>query len=447
MEIPLRGFRRVQINTFSFILKHWKSVFPKWEKLSLLAIALLLVLTSATWAWAASQTKGTVPAYGGTFIEGVVSNDINTVDLGRLIKSGLTMINEKGEIAPDIAASWTVSADKLEYKLTLSNNVTSSEINDEIKNAPSFLPNSQITVVDAKTLDIHLQAPDSNLLYELTQPIFAHGPYVVEKKTQNEIRLKRNASYHLPKPFINKFIVRVYPDQASLQKAADHNKITGALDLTNLPKNWQSQNASLGKKHYLFINSSKTALKKTKTREQLLNGEKPDALAVLDVLEVNGQQEDSEYVAWKAKLQVAGVQLNVRKVLLKDALKDDLPKRNYDVLYILVAEGQAPDPYLLWNSTERSSTGQNFAELANADIDVLTEQYRTESDPAKQADIAAKIQTLVDSEKVAVEYKNLTAKYSFSSKVKGILLSPTISSPADRFAQAASWFMNEKKVK
>jgi len=447
MKKPQRGFRRVKINTFSFIIKHWKTIFPKWEKLSLLGIALLLVLTSATWAWAASQSKGAIPANGGSFVEGVVSSDINSVDLDRLIKSGLTKINEKGEIVPDLANSWVVSGDSLDYKINLNESVTSYEIADQIKNTPTFLPQSEIKPIDQKTLNIHLTAPDSDILYDLAQPIFPHGPYVVEKKTETEIRLKKNQNYHLQKPFITKFTVRIYPDQESLQKAADRGKISGALDLTSVPGNWQTKEVSFGKKHFLFINSSRSALKKTKTRESILKGEKPESLSSLDILEVNGQQEDADYIAWKAKLKASGVELKVRQVSLKDALKEDLPKRNYDVLYILIVEGQNSDPYLLWNSVERSSTGQNFAELANADIDVLTEEYRKEKDFAKKTEILAKIKTLVDSEKVAVEYKNLTAKYSASNKIKGFVLSPICSSPADRFTQAASWYINEKKVR
>ena len=116
-------------------------------------------------------------------------------------------------------------------------------------------------------------------------------------------------------------------------------------------------------------------------------------------------------------------------------------------MYILIAEGQNQDPYLLWNSSQRSSIGQNFAELANADIDALTEQYRAETDIAKRAELATKIKELVGKEQVSVEYKNLTAKYSVSNKIKGFSVSPSISSEADRFAQAASWYMYEKKVK
>jgi ABC-type transport system substrate-binding protein len=405
-----------------------------------------VVLTSTSWAWAASQGKNTAPKEGGAFVEGIVSNNLDSVDLGRLTKSGLTKINEQGEISPDLALSWEVSADKLSYKFNLVDKVTSYEIADTVKNTPTYLAGASLAPVDQKTLSIVLQEPDSNLLSEVTQPIFPHGPYVVEKKTQNEIRLKRNSNYHLTRPYLDRFIVRIYPDADSLQKAADRNKINGAFNLQTSPKNWQSKELSLGKKHYLFINSSKSYLKKTKTREALLNGTKPDGVTTLDILEVNGQQEDPEFIAWKEKLKAAGVQVQARQVALKDALKEDLPKRNYDVLYILVAEGQSQDPYLIWNSAERSSVGQNFSELANADIDELTEQFKSETDPTKKAELSKKIKELVDKEKVSVEYKNLTAKYSVYSKLKGLSVAPMISSEADRFAQVPSWYIYEKRV-
>jgi len=447
MEIPLRGFeQRVKLNTFRFLVINWKNIFPAWEKLALVLIATLTVLTTATWAWAASRAKTTAPRNGGVFVEGVVTDNMDSLDLGRLTKSGLTRINEKGDISEDLAKKWEISDDKLDYKFTLVDGVSSYEIADTVKSSPTYLPDAALSPENPQILKISLKEPDSNLLSQVSQPIFPHGPYVVDKKTKNEIRLKRNTSYHLDAAFIDRFIIRSYPDQNALQKAANRNKINGALGLDDIPKNWQSKEVTLGKKHFLFINSSKTYLKATSTRETILNGEKPDSLSSLDVLEVNGVKEDAEYFSWKKKIKASGVELKIRKVALKDALKEDLPKRNYDILYILIAEGQTQDPYLFWNSTERSSIGQNFSELANADIDELTEQFRSESDLGKKDGLAKQIRELVDEEKIAIEYKSITAKYAVSAKIKGFAVSPTFSCEADRFAQAAKWYIYEKKV-
>jgi ABC-type transport system substrate-binding protein len=447
METTRLGFAHVKLHTFKFIAQNWKKVFTSTEKISLVLIALLVVLTSTGWVYAAAQMKNYVPKDGGTYIEGVVANSVDSIDLGRLTKSGLTRIDEKGSVSPDLALSWEIAVDKLTYKFTLTDKVSSYEIADLLKNNPSYAYSSVAQAIDAKNLSLKLPSPNANFLTDLAQPVFPYGPYLVDKKTDNEVRLKRNSNYHLNKPYIDKFIVRIYPDKAALQKAADRNKITGALGLDKKPDDWQSNQITLGKKHYLFINSSKTNLKKTKTREALLNGQKPDGVTTLDILEVNGEQEDADFIALVAKLKAAGIDVKERKVSLKDALKEDLPKRNYDLLYILVAEGQTHDPYLFYHSSERSGAGQNFAELANADLDNLLDDHRAEIDPAKKATILESINKAVETEKVSVTYASLKSNYMVSPKLKGFSVSPTCSCESDRFAQVLSWHFYEKKVK
>jgi len=447
MEIPLRGFSHVKLNTFRFIAKNWKKVFTSGEKISLVLIALLVVLTSTGWVYAASQMKNSVPRDGGTYIEGMVASSVDSVDLGRLSKSGLTRIDEKGAVSPDLALSWEISPDKLTYKFSLVDKVSSYEISDLLKNNPSYADSAVAQAIDAKNLSLKLEAPNANFLTDLAQPVFPYGPYLVDKKTNNEIRLKRNINYHLNKPYIDRFIVRIYPDKAALQKAADRNKISGALGLDKKPDDWQNKEVTLGKRHYLFINSSRPTLKKTATRTQLLNGQKPDGISTLDILEVNGEQEDADFIALVAKLKAAGVDVKERKVTLKDALKEDLPKRDYDFLYILVSEGQTHDPYLFYHSSERSGAGQNFAELANADLDNLLESYRSEADATKKTTLLDQINKAVETEKVSVTYPSLKSNYMVSPKLKGFLVSPTCSCESDRFAQVLSWHFYEKKIK
>ncbi|MCX6809529.1 MAG: ABC transporter substrate-binding protein [Candidatus Berkelbacteria bacterium] len=446
MEIPLHGLGHVHTYTFKYILKHWKAVFTFTEKVVLIFIALAVILTSAKWALAASQLKNTVPKYGGTFIEGVVGSSLDLVDLGRLTKSGLVKIDEKGQTQPDLATKWEASADKIDYTFTLVSSVNSNDVVDVLKKNPTYLPDAAPLATDIHTISFKLTEPNANFVLELAQPIFPYGPYKVDKKTDTELRLKRNPDYYGDKAYLDRFIVRLYPDQSALQNAANHNKITAAVGLESIPKNWQSKEISLSRRHMLFINSSKY-LKKTKVRDQLLKGEKPDGIQSLDFLEVNGEKTDPEYEVLKANLIKAGVDVKVRKVSLKDALKNDLPKRNYDVLYILVNEGLSHDPYLFWNSSQRSGVGQNFSELANADIDNLTEQLRITDDPAKQTDLNNQINKLVEDERISVQYKNLTTTYDVSPKVKGFALNPSCLCETDRFALAPFWHFYEKRQK
>jgi len=214
--------------------------------------------------------------------------------------------------------------------------VSASEIVNTIDKNPTFFPGVKAEYVSDKQVIFKLDAPDGALLSKLTKPVFPFGPYKLDKKTKNEIRLKRNRDYFGEKPYIDKVTIRVYPDQNQLQKAADKNQITAALSLSNLPKNWQQKTLTLNKNIFCLINSARPNLKSTKTREEILNGKNPTTVDSLEVLEVNGTSQDKEYEDFKKKLQDAGIELKVRQVPLKDALKEDLPKRNYDLLYILL---------------------------------------------------------------------------------------------------------------
>lgn len=447
MEISLRDIRRVSLNSFIYTFKHWKTCFSVFEKIAIGLLIFLVVGASFKWAQAASLVGTIAPSYGGVYIEGITGSSLDEVDLGRLTNSGLVKIEQDGSIKPDLASSWTASEDKLDYKFTLIDKISSAEVVSTFEKNPAYLPDATCEMSDIHSISCRLESSDANFLNDVSKPLFPYGPYKLDKKTKNEIRLKRDNGYHLDKPFIDKFIIRMYADEKSLEKAALKGSINGAMNLDNPPKDWQEKQIALSKKHILFVNSLKPYLKSVKVRTELLDGQKPDGVLILDVLEVNGVSTDPEYEELKQKLTNAGVELKIRKVSLKDALLSDMPKRDYDLFYLLVSENLSSDPYKYWNSSERASDGQNFAELADADIDKLTEQYRVTDDAAKKQEILAKINDLVSKEKVSVEYKNITVNYYVSPKVKGVVLNAGCLCETDRFDQAGKWYMKEKRVR
>lgn len=446
MEIPLRALARVRLHTFWYILKNWKKTFSLIEKGALLLLGLLIILASWRWADAAAHPKSIVAANGGVFVEGVVGTSLDNIDLGRLTKAALVQEDPSGKTTPDLATSWKVSDDKLSYTFTLNQAISAYEVVDTIMKNPTYAPAVTASATDNSTVVLRLPEANVNFLNVLSRPLFPYGPYVFDRKKGNELRLKVNKAYHLQRPNIDRVTVRLYSDQAALEKAANRGAIDGALSLTTIPKKWQSKTLQLSKKHILFVNSSKPNLKSTKTREKLLNGEKPDGVDTLDILEVNGESVDKEFSDLLNKLRTNGVKINERKVALKDAVKSNLPKRNYDLLYILVNDETTRDPYLLWNSSQRSGDGQNFAELANAVIDNLTEQYRTEENAAKKTEILNKINEQLQKEKVSVEYKNITETYSVSPEIKGFVTSNACLCETDRFDHLSSWYINTRSI-
>lgn len=447
MKISLRPPRGVVLHNLIKVLKQWKTSFSLFDKAAIGVLVVLIILTSWRWTVAASQYKYLAPAVGGVFTEGVVASSLDAIDLGRLTKSGLDKIDPSGQIAPDLATSWSLSDDKLSYTFVINSKYSSYDISDVLKKNPTAISQAAISLPDQHTIKFTLQEPNNNFLTDLSKPLFPYGPYKLDKKTANEIRLKINGDYFSDKPFIEKFIVRMYKDQNSLQNAANNSDISGAMDLATVPVDFQQKTLTMGKKHILFINSSKSYLKAVKVRDQLLSGQKPDSITTLDVLEVNGVSEDADYLSLKDKLTAANVKLNVRKVSLKDAVVNDLPQRNFDLLYLLVNEGPSHDPYLFYNSKERTGSGQNFAELANADIDKLTNDYRGATDQAQKTDLLNKINDAVGKEKVTVEYKNIESTYAISNDIKGFCVNSICSQDSDRFSQVAKWYIEQKKVR
>src|SRR5689334_6499837 len=85
------------------------------------ALAGLLIIGALLVRATALSPAALVPAPGGTFTEGVVGlpGQINPLqmgtpterDLAALIFAGLTRLDARGDVAPDLAATWKVSDD------------------------------------------------------------------------------------------------------------------------------------------------------------------------------------------------------------------------------------------------------------------------------------------------------------------------------------------------
>lgn len=107
--------------------------------------------------------------------------------LAQNVYESLTIVNEAGEVLPNLARAWTVSDDGLVYTFTLEQDVTFHDGTafdaDDVKFSfdramagdsvnPSkgiFAPISEVTVVDPATVAITLERPDGFLLFNLAQ--------------------------------------------------------------------------------------------------------------------------------------------------------------------------------------------------------------------------------------------------------------------------------------
>jgi peptide/nickel transport system substrate-binding protein len=209
------------------------------------------------------------PSYGGTLVWGTTNpptiiNPILTyrsvsAALVELIFDSLVRVNGKGQVIPDLAESWDISRDGLVYTFHLRKGVrfhdgvectaedvkfTYDAIADERNRSPLKRIDGfqgQWEVVDEYTLKLVLQERDDVILFKLVRQIapkhllggrdlaatsfndrpVGTGPFVFKKwdKAVNEIELDANPHYFEGRPYLDKVVVKVYPDNTALWAA------------------------------------------------------------------------------------------------------------------------------------------------------------------------------------------------------------------------------------
>lgn len=160
---------------------------------ALVGAALLVVVL----ALSSSDTDATVTEAGDTYAEAMVGMPLyvnpllaqsdTDVDLTHLVFSGLTRVDERGNIVPDLASGWQISPDSTVYTFTLRPNLlwqdgkplSSTDINFTLTllRDPQFPGNHwlavpwedvQIVVPGANSIVLRLAAPNSSFLQYTT---------------------------------------------------------------------------------------------------------------------------------------------------------------------------------------------------------------------------------------------------------------------------------------
>ena len=242
-----------------------------------------LGITLIPWAACSSET----PTPGDTIVVGsigdasrllpLLATDSASGDIVGLVFNGLLKYNERLEIVGDLAESWTVSEDGLTMTFVLRPNVrwhdgapvtaddvkfTYEKLVDPNVHTPyssSYELIESVDVVDARTVRIHYKEPfapaleswmmgiipkhllapeDLNTTKYLRQPM-GTGPYRFTRwKTGELIELRANPDYFEHRPYIDRYLYRIIPDQATLFLEL----LTGGVDLSGLsPLQYQRQ--------------------------------------------------------------------------------------------------------------------------------------------------------------------------------------------------------------
>ena len=245
--------------------------------IAFLAIALLIVVMGYV---AFNVTTVVVPDYGGTYTEGIAGNPraVNPIlsqanpvdrDMVALIFTGRTTANERGEIVPDLAERWEISADSTAYTFWLRTEVTWHDgapftaddvvftINaiqhPDFPGSP-FLSDMWRTVVveqiDTYTVRFVLREPFAPFIDYTTigilpvhilgsSPISAlgeskfsaapvgTGPFKIAEVSARRIALVANLEFYRSRPYLDRMEFVFYPNELSVFEARRQDAVSG----------------------------------------------------------------------------------------------------------------------------------------------------------------------------------------------------------------------------
>jgi len=269
--------------------------YIRWQ---ILVILVGVVLVGILLAYlAVNYTTVLRPGYGGTYVEGISGsprylnpllsgyNDVDR-DICALVFSGLTRLNERGEVEPDLARRWDVTRDGLSYTFYLRSNtywhdgtpLTADDVVFTIKllqdpdfPGPPDLGSTlwrTVTVekVDRRTVRFTLPEPYAPFLdYNTVGILPAHllggiraadllaagfnlnpvgsGPFQLEEIEAESgvittMVLERFPRYYGSQPYLDRIQLRFYPSYQAAFNAYEAGEVEGVAKVTtaNLPR-------------------------------------------------------------------------------------------------------------------------------------------------------------------------------------------------------------------
>lgn len=327
------------------------------EKTIFIILSIIFILSAVSLILKVNSYLTTsVPAHGGTLSEGLIGSPrfLNPLlelsdadrDLTYLVYSGLMRATAEGDLIPDLAESYNISADGLNYSFILKDNIffhngqriTSDDIiytiqmvQDGTLRSPKR--NSWIGVkvekINDKEILFNLSQPYSPFLENTTLGILpkhiwnnattdefpfssyniepvGSGPYQVKIVKRNSsgiptfYELESFADYALGEPFIDKILFRFYPNEKDLISAYLSGEIDGTSALSNQglfelkgKKEIREEKVSLPRIFGLFFNQNQAKIFLNKEVRQILDLLVDRDRIVSEVLNGYGQKINS----------------------------------------------------------------------------------------------------------------------------------------------------------
>ena len=146
-----------------------------------------------------------------------------------------------------------------------------------------------------------------------------------------------------------------------------------------------------------------------------------------------------------SQLAQAGIEVTPKVYETGNLNQDIIRPRKFQALFFGQVVSSQSDLFAFWDSSERTDPGLNIAGYANPSVDKLLEQGLETLDPDKESGIYASVQDDINQDMPAVFVYSPAYIYAVRGNLTGITLGH-VSTPEDRFATEASWYLDTDKV-
>lgn len=438
-----------------------------------------------------------VPAYGGTYTEGLIgkpkilsplsSFEESDQQVLSLLYVGLTHTSADSRTQPVLAESWVISEDGKEYTFTLRDNLkwhdgtplTTSDVAETIKRVTDPQTKSPyqadwegvtVEVVDRRTIKFRLEQPSSPFLAATSLPIvplhipdnelqgrlIGNGPYKyasseVEGGAIVQMKLTSFYDWWRGRPFIDNIVFKFYDNQENLETAYQNGEIDAFYKHDRYQLNENNGGEFSGQKfilptqrrRLLFLNIASDKLKELNARRQLINGAAFNETLNLKLLTHENLADHPGLVeqldTWnKNNVRVEVTALNSTDLLAK------IDAHEYDVLFVDLDMKADLDLYPIWHSSQRGNGGYNFSQIDNEQIDRKLEEARVVTNFDQRQKLTQEVEQQLHDLAVYLDLEQVTISWWVSDKILGIPAMEFVATPQDRYADVDLWRIKTK---
>lgn len=417
------------------------TTFSPIERLVLVGAAILLLVSVIGWLWQRRQATSSNASRGGTYVEGIINDSPAKIErlVSRLTNIGLTYRDSDNTLKPALAESWTVSTDGKVYAFKIRGGYTADQLVSIIQNTKTDWRGIDVSAPDGTTLLFKLPEALNSFLATTTSQIFPYGPYELVKRDKKDIIFRVNSRWPLDAPYIEKIEVRAYETLDQLTKAAESNEIDGSADLSRSPANsWREYTVSLPRYYVLFFNTTRPAFKKEADRARIINA--ADGPAVKYTLVTTQSTTSSDLAdSLATTLTAKHITFDIQKKNSATFQKDELGKRDYDLLLYGIDYGPFRDYYPFWHSSQAVPPGLNVSGYKDKELDKLLEQARRANDTEHEV-LNRQIEDMLQAKNLQKIVSPETTKFWVKKSIHAIGYG-TIDEASDRFSLVWRWYI------